>query len=77
MEENLELSKGKMIPVESVIRHVNDNADSLEIGTPSKGGVIKVYCDFNNPEAAKVKIDNAVTLRDYLVSKTTTAAGLI
>ena len=49
--------------------HKTENADSLEIGTPSKGGAIKVYCDFYNPEFCKVKIDNALEVRNYANSK--------
>jgi hypothetical protein len=49
--------------------HKTENADSLEIGTPSKGGVLKVYCDFFNPEFCKVKIDNAIEVRNYANSK--------
>jgi hypothetical protein len=45
--------------------HKTENPDSLEIGTPSKGGAIKVYCDFFNPDAAKAKVDNAILVRDY------------
>jgi len=49
--------------------HKNENPDSIEIGTPSKGGVIKVYGDFMNLEGFKAKIDNAVEIRSYFNSK--------
>jgi hypothetical protein len=49
--------------------HRYENPDSIEIGTPSKGGVIKVYGDFINPEAFKLKIDNAIEVRNYANSK--------
>lgn len=43
--------------------------DSLECGTPAKGGAIKVYCDFSNLEDTKLKIDNAIIARTYAQSK--------
>ena len=43
--------------------------DSLEIGSSAKGGVIKVYGDFSNPEAFRQKIEKALELRDYANSK--------
>ena len=46
-----------------------ENPDSLEIGTPAKGGGIKVYGDFNDKEAFKLKIDNAIELRAYANEK--------
>lgn len=49
--------------------HKTENPDSLEIGTPSKGGAIKIYCDFINPELCKTKIDNAVIVREYANKK--------
>ena len=45
--------------------HKTENPDSLEIGTPSRGGPIKIYCDFTNTEACKIKIDNAIEIRSY------------
>lgn len=43
--------------------HRNENADSLEIGTPGKGGVVKCYGDFSEPEAFKKKLENAKDVR--------------
>jgi len=37
------------------------NQDSIEIGN-SKTGVIKVYCNFDDPDGALMKVDNAITL---------------
>ena len=54
---------------ESTHKHITENPDSLEIGTPSKGGAIKIYGDFNNPNLFNIKIDNAIRLRDYANSK--------
>jgi len=36
--------------------------DSIEIGTPGKGGCIKVYGDFNDPETFERKITEAIRL---------------
>ena len=46
-----------------------ENPDSLEIGTPAKGGAIKVYGDFSNKDEFQKKIDNAVELRNYANQK--------
>jgi hypothetical protein len=47
---------------------VNESAlqDSIEIGTPSKGGAVKLYLNMADIEASKKKIDAAKTLRDYM-----------
>jgi hypothetical protein len=71
--EQLKESINKFEPVSEegteVVRienyQINKNADSLEIGTPSKGGAIKIYCDFNDVEACKQKIRNAREVRDF------------
>lgn len=47
----------------------NDSPDSLEIGTPAKGGAIKVYGNFNDLDDFKAKIDNAVEARKYAQTK--------
>ncbi len=49
--------------------HRTENADSIEIGTPSKHGAIKVYCDFSNPDVCRAKIDNAIEVRNYTNAK--------
>lgn len=43
--------------------HKNDRPDSIETGTPSKGGAIKVYFNAADPDEAKKLIDNAFALR--------------
>ena len=45
--------------------HISENPDSLEIGTPGKGGALKVYGDFLNPETFREKIKAAYELRQY------------
>ena len=49
--------------------HKTENPDSIEIGTPSKGGAIKVYGDFCNPDGFKAKIDNAIEIKAYTNTK--------
>ena len=47
----------------------NKTPDSLEIGTPGKGGVIKIYGDFSNPEQFKLKLEQAIQLKAYANSR--------
>ncbi|HPH34161.1 MAG TPA: hypothetical protein PLU94_01570 [Methanoregulaceae archaeon] len=37
--------------------------DSIEIGTPGKGGAIKIYGDFADPTGFEARIHEAVRLR--------------
>lgn len=46
-----------------------ENPDSLEIGTPAKGGGIKVYGNFLDMDSFKARIDNAIALRLYAQEK--------
>lgn len=39
-------------------RNIDENKDSIEIGTPSKGGAIKVYGDSKKPDEFMIRIDN-------------------
>ena len=50
---------------ESIQKVVNDNPDSIEIGTPAKGGAVKIYGNFSDESAFKAKIDNAKKVREY------------
>lgn len=50
---------------ETIHKTIPENPDSIEIGTPSKGGAIKVYGDYNNIETFKAKITNAKELREF------------
>ena len=52
-------------PQEATTVHINDNPDSLEIGTPAKGGAIKVYGNFDNPEEFLAKLNNAFMVRRH------------
>jgi hypothetical protein len=58
--------------MENITKHIiedSKNQDSLEIGTPSKGGAIKIYGDFNKKEEFKARIDNAIALKEYANKK--------
>lgn len=50
---------------ESIQKHITENPDSIEIGTPSKGGAIKIYGNFADEEAFKKKIDAAKKVKEY------------
>ena len=50
---------------ESIQKHITENPDSIEIGTPSKGGAIKIYGNFADEEAFKKKIDVAKEVKKY------------
>ncbi len=39
--------------------------DSLEIGTPGRGGTVKVYGSFDDPEGFKAKLAVALDLRRF------------
>jgi hypothetical protein len=41
--------------------------DSIEIGTPGKGGAIKIYGDFSQPNEFEKRIRDAVRLRKMTV----------
>lgn len=49
----------------SKILEIKENSDSIEIGSPSKGGAIKIYGDFSKPEVFRDKINNAKEIRQY------------
>jgi hypothetical protein len=46
-----------------VISHTTVRPDSLEIGTPSKGGVTKIYFDSGDPVDSERRIREAFRLR--------------
>ena len=52
---------------EKIYKHleIKENADSLEFGSASKGGVIKIYGDFNKIAEFKEKIVKAAEIREY------------
>lgn len=45
-------------------KHITEgNTDSIEIGTPGKGGVVKIYVDFTDPATCIQKIRVAAEMR--------------
>jgi hypothetical protein len=46
------------------ISHVTVRPDSLEIGTPSRGGSIKIYFDSGDPVDSERRIREAFRLRE-------------
>jgi len=50
---------------ETIRRHIYENPDSIEIGTPGKGGTLKIYGDFFRMDEFKRKLENAKTVRQY------------
>jgi hypothetical protein len=53
------------MPEETIQKVITENPDSIEFGTPSKGGAIKVYGNFDKYEDFQKKIDNAINVRIY------------
>lgn len=45
--------------------HISEDPDSIEVGTPGKGGCIKVYGNFRDPAGFREKIKAAHALRQY------------
>ncbi len=54
---------------EVIHRHIDAQKDSVEIGTPGKGGAVKVYGDFANPEDFMRRIDAACMVRAFAQRK--------
>jgi hypothetical protein len=59
---------------EQIIRNIHENKenrpDSLEMGTPSKGGVVKIYFNASHDrKETELLIDNALAARTYLQGK--------
>jgi len=49
---------------ETVIRQVTERQDSIEIGTPGKGGALKIYFDEGDLEGAETRVMNAFNVRE-------------
>jgi hypothetical protein len=60
------MSEEQLITIKKIIESPTYQ-DSIEIGTPGKGGAIKVYGDFGNPEDFEKRIAEAVRLRKAAV----------
>lgn len=59
----------ELLEVEKAKATVDRRTDSVELGTPSKGGAMKVYFDASNPDEAKTLVDNAYMIREYAQGK--------
>jgi hypothetical protein len=59
----------ELLEVEKAKATVDRRTDSVELGTPSKGGAMKVYFDASNPDEAKMLVDNAYMIREYAQGK--------
>ena len=49
--------------------HKTENPDSITLGTPGKLGEVKIYGDFSDADAFKIKVDNAAMIREYATKK--------
>ena len=63
----------ELLEVEKARASVDRRTDSVEVGTPSKGGALKVYFDAANPAEARQLVDEAIAIREYAQSKITPA----
>ena len=58
---------------EQIVRHIHENEDSrpdsLEIGSASKGGVIKIYFNADDLDKARELVDHAFVIKGYALSK--------
>jgi len=48
---------------------VEEYKDSLEIGTPGKGGCIKIYGDSSKPKEFKQKVEEMFLIRKFANAK--------
>jgi len=54
-----------LLDIVSRLAQVETNPDSLEFGSPSKGGVVKIYSNYDREGEFKAKIDRAIRVRMY------------
>ena len=47
----------------AAVLKIEGQRDSLEIGTPGRGGCVKVYGSFDDPEGFRAKLNIAFELR--------------
>ena len=55
---------------EIIVKKILENSpfqDSIEIGTPGKGGTVKVYGDFGNAPQFEQRIKEAIRLRKMAI----------
>jgi hypothetical protein len=65
-EEALKEKAFESASITSITKRIDENPDSIELGTPSKGGALKVYFDASFPKDAESKIINALQLRKFM-----------
>lgn len=58
---------------EQVVHHIHETKDnrpdSIEIGSASKGGVLKIYFNADNLDKARELVDHAFVIKGYATSK--------
>jgi len=54
---------------DTVVVQRTEYPDSIEIGTPGKGGNIKVYFDASDLSGAQKRIENVVLAQAHLITK--------
>lgn len=54
--------------METIQKIINENADSIALGSASKSALLKIYGSFDDVDAFKVKIDNAAEVKKYAQS---------
>jgi hypothetical protein len=57
------------MPEDHVHRHINERPDYLIIGTPGKGGEIRVHFDSGDLNDACRRVDVAVQVREHMLER--------
>ena len=57
--------------------HHTENPDSITMGTPGRGGEIKVYFDSGDWNAAQKRIDVAVQARQRMLNRLTEGGMIV
>jgi hypothetical protein len=58
-----------LMPEDHIHRHINERADYLIIGTPGKGGEIRVHFDSGDLNDACRRVDVAVQVREHMLER--------
>jgi len=53
---------------DETIMYRTEKPDSIEIGTPSKGGVVKIYFNSEDKERAKIIVGNAIEILNHAIN---------
>jgi len=54
---------------ERIIKNITVDADSIELGSPTKGGKLKIYGDFTKKDEFKHKIECAIEVTSFALQK--------